>query len=162
MTSKLSKLGQKSSRPTCQDRTLLNMRCLGRSLPQSATHRRRGHSSNFSKHHDRETESTSSASSKDGKSKFHRRKSSTTSAQQLQPIDEYMTTEADKLQIKNEERQLGCLLVQKTKGETQLQVCRWLSTANMLGNLEATQLAVHSKQVEHPLRASSQHHEDKL
>ena len=51
-------------------------------------------------------------------------------AQQLQPIDEYMTTEADKLQIKNEERQLGCLLVQKTKGGTQLQVCRWLSTAN--------------------------------
>ena len=51
-------------------------------------------------------------------------------AQLLQPIDEYKTTEADKLQIKNEERQLGCLLVQKTKGETQLQVCRWLSTAN--------------------------------
>ena len=51
-------------------------------------------------------------------------------AHQLQLIDEHKTTEADKLQRKNEERQLGCLLVQKTKGETQLQVSRWLSTAN--------------------------------
>ena len=49
---------------------------------------------------------------------------------QLQPTDEHKTTEADKLQIENEERKFGCLLVQKTKGETQLQVSRWLSTAN--------------------------------
>ena len=45
-------------------------------------------------------------------------------------IDEYKTTEADKLQTSKAERQLGCILVLKTKGETQLQVCRWLSTAN--------------------------------
>ena len=45
-------------------------------------------------------------------------------AHQLQPIDEYKPTEADKLQIKNEGIQLGCLLVQKTQGETQLQVTR--------------------------------------
>ena len=51
-------------------------------------------------------------------------------AHQLQPINEYKTTEADKLQIRNGERQLGCLLVLKTKGETQLQVCRWLAAAN--------------------------------
>ena len=51
-------------------------------------------------------------------------------AHQLQPIDEYKPTEADKLQIKNEGIQLGCLLVQKTKGETQLQVTRWLQTTN--------------------------------
>ena len=49
---------------------------------------------------------------------------------QLQPIDEYKPIEADKLQIKNEGIQLGCLLVQKAKGETQLQVTRVLQTAN--------------------------------
>ena len=49
---------------------------------------------------------------------------------QLQPVDESKTTEADKLQIEHEGRQLGCLLVQKTKGETQLQVSRWLSATN--------------------------------
>ena len=49
-------------------------------------------------------------------------------------IDEYKTTEADKLQTSKAERQLGCLLVLKTEGETQLQVCRWLSTiAGKLG-----------------------------
>ena len=51
-------------------------------------------------------------------------------AHQLQPIDEYKPTEADKLQIRNEGIQLGSLLVQKTKGETQLQVTRWLQTTN--------------------------------
>ena len=51
-------------------------------------------------------------------------------AHQLQPSDEYKTTESDKLRIKSEERQLGCPLVQKTKGETQLQVSRWLLTAS--------------------------------
>ena len=43
---------------------------------------------------------------------------------------ECQPTEADKLHTRQAERQLGCLLVMKTKGETQLQVCRWLSTAN--------------------------------
>ena len=33
-------------------------------------------------------------------------------------------------QIRNEGIQLGCLLVQKTQGETQLQVTRWFQTAN--------------------------------
>ena len=45
------------------------------------------------------------------------------------PIDEY-PTEADQLQIRNEGIQLGCLLVQKTQGETQLQVTRWFQTTN--------------------------------
>ena len=49
---------------------------------------------------------------------------------QLQPADEREITEADKLQIESEGIQLGCLLVQRTKGETQLQVTRWLHTAN--------------------------------
>ena len=49
-------------------------------------------------------------------------------AHQLQPVDE--PTEADKLQLEHEGRQLGCLLVEKTKGETQLQVSRWLSATN--------------------------------
>ena len=40
-----------------------------------------------------------------------------------QSIDEYNPTEADKLQTRQAERQLGCLLVMKTKGETQLHVC---------------------------------------
>ena len=51
-------------------------------------------------------------------------------AHQPQPIDEHMPTEADKLQIKNEGTQLGCLLVQKTKGETQLEVTRWIQTTS--------------------------------
>ena len=51
-------------------------------------------------------------------------------AHQPQPIDEYTPTEADKLQIKHEGIQLGCLLVQKTKRKTQLEVARWLQTAN--------------------------------
>ena len=38
--------------------------------------------------------------------------------------------EARELQIRNEGRQLGCLLVQRTKGETQLQVTKWLSATN--------------------------------
>ena len=51
-------------------------------------------------------------------------------AYQPQPIDEEKPTEADKLQIKHACIQLGCLLVQKTKGETQLQVTRWLQTTS--------------------------------
>ena len=58
------------------------------------------------------------------KSKLHRRRDSSTSAY------EHKLTEADKLQLRNEGIQLGCLLVQKTKGETQLEVTRWLQTAN--------------------------------
>ena len=46
-----------------------------------------------------------------------------------QLIDEY-PTEADKLQIRSEGIQLGCLLVQTTQGETQLQLTRWLQAAN--------------------------------
>ena len=38
--------------------------------------------------------------------------------------------EAKELQIRNEGRQLGCLLVQRTKGETQLRVTKWLSATN--------------------------------
>ena len=51
-------------------------------------------------------------------------------AHKLQPIDDYKLTEADKLQIRSEGIQLGCLIVQKTKGEIQRQVTRWLQTAN--------------------------------
>ena len=47
-----------------------------------------------------------------------------------QSTDEHRSTEAYKLQRRNEVRQLGCLLVQKTKGETQLQVTRWLSATD--------------------------------
>ena len=63
---------------------------------------------------------------------------------QLPPIDEEAPPEADErteydfklelernqLQVKNEGRQLGYLLVQKTKGEAQLQVRRWLQSTN--------------------------------
>ena len=49
-------------------------------------------------------------------------------AHQPQPIEEEKPT--DKLQIKHACIQLGCLLVQKTKGETQLQVIRWFQTTN--------------------------------
>ena len=38
--------------------------------------------------------------------------------------------EARELQIRSEGRQLGCLLVQRTKGETQLQVTKWISATN--------------------------------
>ena len=47
-----------------------------------------------------------------------------------QRTDEHRSTETYKLQRRNEGRQLGCLLVQKTKGETQLQVTRWFSATN--------------------------------
>ena len=60
------------------------------------------------------------------------------------PVDEENPPEADErteydfklelernqLQVKHEGRQLGCLLVQKTKGEAQLQVRRWLQSSN--------------------------------
>ena len=38
--------------------------------------------------------------------------------------------EAKELQISSEGRQLGCLLVQRTKGETQLKVTKWLVATN--------------------------------
>ena len=38
--------------------------------------------------------------------------------------------EAKALQIRSEGRQLGCLLVQRTKGETQLRVTKWLAATN--------------------------------
>ena len=77
-------------------------------------------------------------------------------AHQPQPIDEFKLTEANKIQIRKEGIQLGCLLIQKTKGETQLQVTRWLQTS------KATQPAVCNKQVKHILPASYQHSEHKL
>ena len=56
--------------------------------------------------------------------------------------------EARELQISNEGRQLGRLLVQRTKGDTQLQVTKWLSATNGWGSREATQLEL-------PLQTSS-------
>ena len=47
-----------------------------------------------------------------------------------QSTDEHTSTEAYKLQRRSEGRQLGCVLVQKTKGETQLQATRWLSATS--------------------------------
>ena len=44
--------------------------------------------------------------------------------------DSFWTHSARELQIRNEGRQLGCLLVQRTKGETQLRVTKWLSATN--------------------------------
>ena len=38
--------------------------------------------------------------------------------------------EARELQIRSDGRQLGCLLVQTTRGETQLRVTKWLSATN--------------------------------
>ena len=52
-------------------------------------------------------------------------------AHQPKPIDEFKPTEANKPQIRKEGIQLGCLKVQKTKGETQFQVTRWLQTSNV-------------------------------
>ena len=40
------------------------------------------------------------------------------------------TTEAKELQIRSEGRQLGCLLVQRPKGETQLRVTKWLAATS--------------------------------
>ena len=65
-------------------------------------------------------------------------------ARQLEPLDENNPPAADqrseydfklelernKLQVKNHGRQLGFLLAQKTQGETQLQVKRWLQSTN--------------------------------
>ena len=44
--------------------------------------------------------------------------------------DSFRTHSARELQIRSEGRQLGCLLVQRTKGETQLRVTKWLSATN--------------------------------
>ena len=44
--------------------------------------------------------------------------------------DSFWTHSARELQIRNEGRQLGCLLVQRTRGETQLRVTKWLSATN--------------------------------
>ena len=76
-------------------------------------------------------------------------------AHQLQPIDEHRSTEADKLQRRNEGRQLGCLLVQKTKGGDPASSHKMAFSNKWLGSLEATQL-------EHPLQASSKPHERRL
>ena len=44
--------------------------------------------------------------------------------------DSFRTHSARELQIRDEGRQLGCLLVQRTKGETQLRVTKWFSATN--------------------------------
>ena len=48
---------------------------------------------------------------------------------------EQKTKEARELQIRNEGRQLGCLLVQRSKGETQLRATKWFAATNGSGEL---------------------------
>ena len=62
-----------------------------------------------------------------------------------QQIDELKSEEADKLKTENEGRQLGCLLVQRTQGETQLQVTRWLSASNGWEAWRQLNLSIHFK-----------------
>ena len=62
-----------------------------------------------------------------------------------QLIEEHKSTEADKLQRRNEGRQLGCLLVQKTKRETQLQVTKWFSATNGWETWRQLNLSIHFK-----------------
>ena len=45
-------------------------------------------------------------------------------------FDFKLELDRNKLQVQNEGRQLGYLLVQKTKGETQLQIRRWMQSSN--------------------------------
>ena len=66
-----------------------------------------------------------------------------------QELVEQAAREAKELQIRNQGRQIGCLLVQRTKGETQLRATKWLSATTWLGGLEATQLEL-------PLQTSGQ------
>ena len=61
--------------------------------------------------------------------------------------DESRSKEAYKLQIENEGRQLGCLLVQRTQGETQLQVTRWLSATNGWEAWRQLNLSIHFKRL---------------
>ena len=63
---------------------------------------------------------------------------------QLQ-MDETRSKEANKLKTENEGRQLGCLLVQTTQGETQLQVTRWLSATNGWEAWRQLNLSIHFK-----------------
>ena len=51
-------------------------------------------------------------------------------ADQKTEFDFKLELDRNKLQVQNEGRQLGYLLVQKTKGETQLQVRRWIQNTN--------------------------------
>ena len=51
-------------------------------------------------------------------------------ADQRTEYDFKLELDRNKLQVQNEGRQLGYLLVQKTKGETQLQVRRWIQSSN--------------------------------
>ena len=51
-------------------------------------------------------------------------------ADQRTEYDFKLELDRNKLQVQNEGRQLGYLLVQKTKGETQLQVMRWIQSLN--------------------------------
>ena len=50
-------------------------------------------------------------------------------ADQRTEYDFKLELDRNKLQVQNEGRQLGYLLVQKTKGETQLQVRRWMQSS---------------------------------
>ena len=51
-------------------------------------------------------------------------------ADQQTEFDWKLELERNKLQVQNEGRQLGYILVQKTKGETQLQIRRWIQSTN--------------------------------
>ena len=51
-------------------------------------------------------------------------------ADQKSEFDFKQELDLNKLQVQNEGRQLGYLLVQKTKGETQLQLRRWIQSTN--------------------------------
>ena len=51
-------------------------------------------------------------------------------ADQQTEFDFKLELDRNKLQVQSEGRQLGHLLVQKTKGETQLQVRRWIQSSN--------------------------------
>ena len=60
-------------------------------------------------------------------------------------MNELRSKEAYKLKIENEGRQLGCLLVHRTQGETQLKVTRWLSSTNGWETWRQLNLSIHFK-----------------
>ena len=68
----------------------------------------------------------------------------------------------NKLQVQNEGCQFGYLLVQKTKGETQLQVRRWIQSSNGWEAWRQLNLLHSIKQEEHALQACVEPREPKL
>ena len=62
--------------------------------------------------------------------------------------------EAKELQIRSEGRQLGCLLVQRTQGETQLRVTKWLAATNGWEAWRQVNLTFLSKLLDSLLRMS--------